>query len=474
MITKLVRAQLVVFSVLAVASLVYGLLHYVGIQRLTGVGTYRVTAEFVDSNGLYPGALVTYRGVDVGHVTEVDLAGDAVRISLQLRGGERIPADTAAAIKSMSAIGEQYVDLTPSSDSPPYLGEGAHIPRERTTVAVPTGQVLDKTQMLLRSVSTDALRSAVDETFQAVNGVGPTLAVLIESSADLLDLAQADIGPTRALIDDVEPLLRTGNSVRTEIRTSMSDLASFTDQLARSDAELRAVLDQGPSTADTVAGTLADLTNPLPVLLSDLQTVGQVLRVNLPGLRQVLVVYPAVAAAANYSVSSAGFQTTGDLLGPQAPLDVKLGNTLNPPPCTEGYQSTQRRDPSDTGPAEVTQGNYCQVAPDNPKVARGARNIPCAVDPSVRAAEVADCPGGLPSTWPEMLSRPGGSAPAVPPGGASTVPAQPTEPAAVTVPYAEGDGTFRGPDGLTYILGVQVPREDNGKEPEGWLSLLIK
>ncbi|MGV9840025.1 MCE family protein [Nocardia niigatensis] len=481
--TRLIKGQLIVFSVLGVVSLVYGAIHYIGVQRVTGIGTYTVTADFAEAGGIYESASVTYRGVEIGRVTGVDLDNGTVKVRMQLRDGWHIPSAAAASIKSTSAIGEQYVDLVPSDEHGPYLSDGSEIPRLRTTVPIPTSDVLDKTQTLLASVSTDSLRTTLDETFQAVNGTGPALASLIESSAKFLDLAQADIGPTVTLLNDAEPLLHTGNSVRTELRSSVHDLGSFTDQLARSDADLRGVLDQGPSAATTVAGTLADLSTPLPAMLSDLQTVGQVLRVNVPGLRQVLVIYPALAAAVDYSVVGGGFQTDGNLLAPAAALDVKLGNTLNPPPCTEGFQATQRRDPSDTGPADVPQNNYCKIAPDDPKVIRGARNTPCATDPSVRTAEVANCPKGLPSTWPEMLAHPGDSAPAAAPKSAAPQPptspipaaAPPTAaPAALTVPYAEGDGTFRGPDGLTYVLGQSAPSAAHGEENQGWQSLLIK
>ncbi|WP_040863095.1 MCE family protein [Nocardia niigatensis] len=481
--TRLIKGQLIVFSVLGVVSLVYGAIHYIGVQRVTGIGTYTVTADFAEAGGIYESASVTYRGVEIGRVTRVDLDNGTVKVRMQLRDGWHIPSAAAASIKSTSAIGEQYVDLVPSDEHGPYLSDGSEIPRLRTTVPIPTSDVLDKTQTLLASVSTDSLRTTLDETFQAVNGTGPALASLIESSAKFLDLAQADIGPTVTLLNDAEPLLHTGNSVRTELRSSVHDLGSFTDQLARSDADLRGVLDQGPSAATTVAGTLADLSTPLPAMLSDLQTVGQVLRVNVPGLRQVLVIYPALAAAVDYSVVGGGFQTDGNLLAPAAALDVKLGNTLNPPPCTEGFQATQRRDPSDTGPADVPQNNYCKIAPDDPKVIRGARNTPCATDPSVRTAEVANCPKGLPSTWPEMLAHPGDSAPAAAPKSAAPQPptspipaaAPPTAaPAALTVPYAEGDGTFRGPDGLTYVLGQSAPSAAHGEENQGWQSLLIK
>ncbi|WP_433567256.1 MCE family protein [Nocardia sp. CA-151230] len=476
--TRLVKGQLVVFSTLAVISLVYGAVHYIGIQRVTGIGTYTVTADFADAGGIYESASVTYRGVEVGRVTGVDLNSGIVRVRMQLRNGLHIPAAAAAAIKSTSAIGEQYVDLVPVDEHGPYLGDGSEIPVSRTTVPIPTSEVLDKTQTLLAGVSTDSLRTTLDETFQAVNGTGPELASLIESSAKFLDLAQADIGPTLTLINDAEPLLRTGNSVRTELRSAVHDLGSFTEQLARSDSDLRGVLDQGPSTAATVAGTLADLGTPLPAMLADLQTVGQVLRVNVPGLRQILVVYPAVAAAVDYSVVGGGFQTDGNLLAPAAALDVKLGNTLNPPPCTEGFEATQRRDPSDTGPAPVPQNNYCKIAPDDPKVIRGARNTPCAIDSSVRTADVANCPMGLPSTWPEMLAHPGDSTPAAAPRPVVPQPPAPpaptAAPAALTVPYAEGDGTFRGPDGLTYVLGQSAPGMAQGEEIHGWQSLLIK
>ncbi|MFJ2667477.1 MCE family protein [Nocardia fluminea] len=484
--TRLVKGQLLVFAILAVISVVYGTVHYVGIQRLTGIGTYTVTADFSDSAGIYENASVTYRGVDVGRVTAIGLDGATVRVSMQLRNGRDIPAGSTAAIKSMSAIGEQYVDLVPAADTPPYLRAGARIPLSRTSVSIPTGEVLGKTQALLASISTDTLRTTIDETFQAVNGAGPELAALIEASASLLDLAQVDLGPTLALINDAEPLLRTGNDIRGEFLSATHDLASFTTQLSMNDAQLREILEQGPGTAETVSGTLADLSTSLPLLLADLQTVGQVLKVNVSGLRQLLVVYPALATAVNYSVVGAGFQTNGDTMAPQAPLDVKLGNTLNPPPCTEGYQSTERRDPSDTGVAPVAGDSYCKISPDNPKVVRGARNLPCATDPSVRTAEVVNCPGGPPSTWPGMLSRPGGATSATPTPNSSELSPPAAEsslappgnfaatPAVAVTPYTEQDKTFRAPDGATYVLGQMTQPAPHGKEYPGWQALLIK
>jgi phospholipid/cholesterol/gamma-HCH transport system substrate-binding protein len=150
---------------------------------------------------------------------------------------------------------------------------------------------------------------------------------------------------------------------------------------------------------------MQDLTPTVPVLLSNLQSVGQVVRVNLPGVRHILVVYPAVATAVN--TMHTGLQDPADRYTGQGRLDLKLFNTANPIPCTHGYQEITRRDPSDLSTAPAPENSYCKLKVDDFRGVRGARNLPCATNPAVRTADVAKCPRGLPSTWPELLSRPG-------------------------------------------------------------------
>ncbi|WP_461665751.1 MCE family protein [Gordonia sputi] len=483
-LTRLVRWQLIVFALLAVVSVVYGSIHYVGIGRITGLGTYQVTAEFADGGGIYESGLVTYRGVTVGRVTHVGLDIDdvtaPVKVTLRLNSDYRIPRDSSAFIKSASAVGEQFIDLIPRQGAGQNLVDGDVLPEAGNHSPTPTKDVLEKTQRLVAAISPDNLDTTLTEVSDGLDKTGDDLGRLIDASRDLLRLAQVDLGPTTTLIEDAEPLLRTGNRVAPNLRSSFTSLASFTDQLAKSDQQIRTVLDASPPAADEVSDTLRDLTPTLPVLLANLQTVGQVMRVNIPQLRQILTVYPALSVSTGYSAKDFAL---GD--SPQAPLDVKLGNTLNPPICTEGYGRTTRRDPSDMGPLPVVPDQYCDINADNPKVARGARNIPCATDPTVRTAFVAECPRGLPSTWQGMLARPyAGAAPqpsgtpttgarSQPRGGEVTQPSDRSPETQRLVPYSESTGQFRGPDGITYIVGT--PTETSaGEEKLTWQSLLIR
>ncbi|NMO05266.1 MCE family protein [Gordonia sp. TBRC 11910] len=469
-LTHFVKVQLIVFAVLAVVSVVYGLAQYVGIGRLTGIGTYSVTAEFDNSGGIYRSGLVTFQGVTVGRVTDVELnlgSGAPVRVTLQIDSDQKVPVNTSAHVLSMSAIGEQYVDLVPAaSPSSDVLSDGGVLPAAQNVSPTPTRDVLEKAQSLLASISSDNLNTVLTEVSTGLNGTGEHLAKLIDSSQNLLRLAQVNLAPTTKLLDDAEPLLLTGNRVAPDLRMSLLNLSSFTRQLAMSDQKVRTMLDVAPAAADQASTTLSTLTPTLPILLANLQTVGQVLRVNVPQLRQILTVYPALAAS---TMSSLRDFKLGD--SPQAPLDVKLGNTENTPTCTQGYQGTLRRDPSEVSTEAVVPNQYCDVAKNNPKVARGARNIPCATDPSVRTAFVVNCPEGNPSTWPNMLARP--YATSKQPKNAERAAGQNTSTSTDrAVPYSDRTGVFRGPDGVTYILGATTDTS-NGKELT-WQSLLIK
>src|SRR3712207_863032 len=118
---------------------------YVGLDRALLGGGYEVAADFSDSGGIFVNAEVTYRGVSVGRVTDMQLVDDGVRVTLRIDpDAEPIPADTDAVVATRSAVGEQYVLLRPQGEGEPFLADGAVIPRERTSIPVPVEQMLLK------------------------------------------------------------------------------------------------------------------------------------------------------------------------------------------------------------------------------------------------------------------------------------------------------------------------------------------
>ncbi|MDO3083187.1 virulence factor Mce family protein [Mycobacteroides abscessus subsp. abscessus] len=75
-LSKLVRRQLSVFSVVAVVAGGTMAIGYLDLPKaLFGIGHYQVTVNLPSSGGLYKDGNVTYRGVEVGRVEDVRLNG---------------------------------------------------------------------------------------------------------------------------------------------------------------------------------------------------------------------------------------------------------------------------------------------------------------------------------------------------------------------------------------------------------------
>ena len=71
MLTPFIRRQLILFAVLTVVSIFVLGVYYLRVPSLVGIGRYTLKAELPASGGLYPTANVTYRGITIGKVTDV-------------------------------------------------------------------------------------------------------------------------------------------------------------------------------------------------------------------------------------------------------------------------------------------------------------------------------------------------------------------------------------------------------------------
>src|SRR5215218_1254518 len=192
MFSRTTRIQLWIFAIVTVISVGAIALLYVRIPARLGIGTYDVTANFVAGGGLYENANVTYRGVQAGRVEAVNLTGNGVAARMRINSSVKIPENSTATVKSVSAVGEQYVDFVPPADpSQALLRDGATIPKDRTAIPQDVAELLREADKLVSSLDNTRLQDLLRETFAAFNGAGPELARLLSSARALIDEANA-------------------------------------------------------------------------------------------------------------------------------------------------------------------------------------------------------------------------------------------------------------------------------------------
>jgi phospholipid/cholesterol/gamma-HCH transport system substrate-binding protein len=227
----------------------------------------------------------------------------------------------------------------------------------------------------------------VDELNTAFAGSGPQLQALIDSSSTLTNDAMNHLPQTTQLLRDATTVLNTQNQQASNITQFSRDLRSIAAQLKTSDADLRRVITTAPQLSEQVIGLLRETGPNLGVVVANLLTTTNIAVARKAGIEQLLVTFPlSVSAALTTVVPGDGTAHFGLAL-----------NVFDPPPCTKGYEGTQRRPGTDSGAAPVNNQAYCAEAPGNTIDVRGAQNNPNANKPvsPAKPAGVGKSPANL-------------------------------------------------------------------------------
>ncbi|CAN5820997.1 MlaD family protein [soil metagenome] len=465
-------------SLIAMGVTVFG---YVKVSNLIpGFGLYTVTVALPHSGGLYAGGNVTYRGTEVGRVTDVRITEAGVEAVLSLKAGIDIPSDLDAEVHSQSAVGEQYVALLPRDGESRPLRNGDVVPIARTMVPPDINSLLDATNIALEAIPQDNLKTVIDESYTAVGGLGPELSRIVKGSTKLASDARKNLDSLTTLIDQSPPVLNSQVDTSDSIQNWAANLANLTGQLEEQDTAVNGLLQQGPKSADEVRQLFERLQPTLPILLANLVSVGEVAVTYQNGIEQLLVLLPHGTAIMGGGVVP-NLATKQDYKGFY--LDFNLNLNL-PAPCSTGFlPAQQRRSASEVDYPPRPEGDlYCRVPQDSAINVRGARNIPCETVPGKRAPSVKMCEStenyvplndGYNWKGDPNATLSGQGVPQLPPGTPSVavppVPA-PALPPIAAATYDPVTGSYVGPDGRLY---AQANLAQNAAGNRTWQSMLL-
>jgi phospholipid/cholesterol/gamma-HCH transport system substrate-binding protein len=381
MLTRFIRTQLAVFAALTLAALITLGWYYLRIPSLLGVGQYQLTVQLPASGGLYRTSNVTYRGIQIGKVTKVEPTKNGVKATFSIDSRYKIPVDASANVHSVSAIGEQYLDLVSTGNPGKFFSPGQTI--TKGTVPSEIGPALDAANRSLSVLPKAKIASLLDETARAVGGLGPALQRLVDSTQSIVGDFQANISDVNDIIENSAPIIDSQVDSGDSIQQWSHNLNVLIAQAAHNDQHVQSILSQGAPTADQVNQVFTDVRESLPQTLANLEIVADMLKRYNKGLEQLLVFLPEIGSVAQTVVASA----PGSVL-----LDLNL-NINNPPPCLTGFlPASEWRAPADTSIAPLPAGTYCKIPQDTPaNVVRGARNYPCVDVPGKRAATPQEC-----------------------------------------------------------------------------------
>ena len=244
------------------------------------------------------------------------------------------------------------------------------------------GPALDAANEGLAVLPKEKIEALLNETAQAVGGLGPSLQRLVDSTTNDRQRLQGQPRRVNDIIANSAPILDSQVKSGDAIAQWSANLNTLTAQTAEQDQALRSGLQQAPPTLDQVNAVFSDVRESLPQTLANLTVVIDMLKRYNKGVEQALVVLPQGAAIAQAAT-----------IFPNEAL-MHFGLSINqPPPCLTGFlPASEWRSPADTTTAPLPSGTYCKIPKDfQANVVRGARNYPCADVPGKRAAHPKEC-----------------------------------------------------------------------------------
>lgn len=381
MLTRFIKTQLFIFLALTIAALVALSVFYLRLPSLAGIGQYPLKVDLPAAGGLYKTANVTYRGVTIGRVTDVEPTETGARASLSINNRYKIPVDASANVHSVTAVGKQYIDLVSTGTPDQYFKAGQTI--TKSTIPTPVGPALDAANEALAAIPAGKIPNLLDETAQAVGGLGPTLQKLVDNTNTFVGALNENIDDINSLVDNTPPILDSQVQSSAAIYQWASNLNTLTAQLRDQDPAVRSILQEGAPTTQELSTLFVDVKDSLPQTLANLEIIIEMLKRYNKGVEQALVLLPQ-APAAGESVARA-------FPGEAA---LSLGLSINQPaPCLTGFlPAGQWRSPADTSMKPVENGLYCKISQETPSNSvRGARNLPCVDVPGKRAATPMEC-----------------------------------------------------------------------------------
>ena len=237
--------------------------------------TYHIYGIFPTAGGVATNQEVTYRGVQIGRIGHMSLTTDAVKIEMIINSKWKIPKDgTRARIQFKSAVGEQFIDLEPTSPNGPNFRSGDVIPESLTETPLQIEDLLKEFSIVLNSIDPKQLGSVIHELGTGLRGHGEDLraiikmldqlatigadrqteiAALLRNSADLQDSFNSNSAEFQKGIEALNEVLATAAAHTTDINKFFSTTHTL-------DTDLISLLSDRKTQLDTIVSDAATLT----------------------------------------------------------------------------------------------------------------------------------------------------------------------------------------------------------------------
>ncbi|MBE9373782.1 MCE family protein [Saccharopolyspora sp. HNM0983] len=277
--------------------------------------TNEYTAEFENAVGLTVDTPVEVAGVPAGRVTDLQLAGDRVRVTFRLDDEQDLGTATRAAIKLRTALGTRFVQVQPAG--PGTIDSTTPIPVQRTSVPYNLDDVGNRAVSTQEQLDVDGLRRMVD----TLDDVAPEDGQLTGQALDGISSASQVLGKRQGqiqqLLDGTRTLTDSLLSQQDSLTSILGDARMLADVLNERRGVLRQLITDVHEITVQLDTLLADNEDVIGPLLDDLHEITDSLQRNDEAIGESL---RQLGPASRHIANASGNGPWGDVSAPLGPI----------------------------------------------------------------------------------------------------------------------------------------------------------
>ena len=276
------EAKVGIFTVIGLVLLTAIVLYLSGFNP-TEEDDYSFDITFNQVTGLKPGAGVSYAGIAVGRVQEIEAYKDKAKVTVEIRGGTQIAKDSLFTINSDGLMGEKFISIMPPQHpSGVYLAGGESVQgvdeKGLDYLLAQAGTTLVDVQELIKSMNTilgnKNVQNSLVQTAVNLNELTGNMNELMRVMSNLAVNNQQDIdkmiknlsamtASMASAADEIDSMLNdfSGDGQTAEnMKTAIANLAATSQSIQKMAANMEPVI-ADPATAQKLQNIIDNASN---------------------------------------------------------------------------------------------------------------------------------------------------------------------------------------------------------------------
>lgn len=246
-------------------------------------GRWKVTAQFVDTTGLYVGNDVSYLGVPVGEITAIEPEGPTMRVEMVVDDDITIPREAVAEVLQSALLTDRYVELGPAYSGGDALEPGSTIAVEQTRSPISFDDLAKQIDALVVALDRQGpdgrdIGDLLGVTAENLDGNGERIRRLIVSSRVALASINEKTPDLAAIAENLDVLAKALGTNDATVRRFTQNLSDASDVIAGQTTSLDQTLQSLSALSTEVSAFLEENRDVLKADLRDVAAITRTIR----------------------------------------------------------------------------------------------------------------------------------------------------------------------------------------------------